>query len=197
MVRTSRFMKQLCAFFGTNSRLFLFLALTLSGVVIGCLFTPHIPAKYSPMIPLLFPPDAGFTRVSVALLAFLRQSLITLAALGILMLSGMSLCGLPAALAVPVLYGTVVGIFEASVLSQQGIEALALSLPGTLLSVWAMLIACAEALRLTLRLIAQVMPGSSKGGLWRDFRLFFWRFLLCFALALLASAITTTLAVVF
>ena len=195
MPRTSRFMKQFHVFLGTNSRLFLFLTLLLAGVVAGCLYAPHLPAQYRPLLTLLEQNNGGFSGFSGALFAFLRHSLVTLCAVGLLMLSGMSLCGVPVTLAVPPLYGGIWGLFLATTLESRGTVALALAVPEALLGVWTVLIACAESLRLSLRLTALVMPGSQKSGLWRDFRLFFLRFLLCFSLALLSSAVGTTLAV--
>ena len=195
MPRTSRFLKQFRTFWGTNSRLFLFLTLLLTGLVIGCVWYPHFPSEYAPLLSYFKAESGEISGFSGALTAFFRHSLVTLSALGLLMLSGMSLCGIVVVFAVPVAYGAAWGVFLTSLLETEGVLALALTLPEALLAVWALLIACAEALRLTSRLVAQVMPGSPKGGLWRDFRLFFLRFLLCFSLALLASAVGTTLAV--
>ncbi len=194
MARTSRFVKQLHAFLGTNSRLFLFLSLTLAGVALGCIWYPHFPDRYIPLLSLFTTESGEISGFLGGVSAFLRHSLPTLTSVGILMLSGMSLCGLPAAIAVPIIYGTATGLCEAFVLKTGGVLALAVSLPASLIFVWTLLIACAESLRLTLRLVSQVMPGSPKSGLWRDFRLFFWRFLLCFSLALAASAMDIALA---
>jgi len=192
MPRTSRFMKQLRTFFGANSRLFLFLTLVLSGVVAGCVWYPRLPARVTELFTALSQNKADFSGFFGALAAFFRHSLVTLSAVGLLMLAGMSLCGLPVALTVPFAYGVFTGFCECALLQSGGVVSLALSLPEALLALWTILIACAESLRLTLRLVSQVMPGSQKAGLWRDFRLFFRRFLLCFLLALLSSAVGTT-----
>ena len=192
MRRTSRFFKQLRHFIVTNSRLFLFLALLLSGVAIGCRIEPRVPKSGIALLQSLSYSKTTFSGIGDAISVFWRGSLVSLAAIGLLMLCGMSLCGIPVVLCIPLLFGVWTGLFESFLLSQSGTKALLLALPGTLLTVWAVLIACAEAFRLTLRLVAQVMPGSPKTGVWRDFRLFFLRFLLCFLLALLASAIQTT-----
>ncbi len=197
MPRTSRFRKQFHTFFGAHSRLFLFLTLVLSGVVAGCLWYSRLPVRATALLSTLCQGGGGFAGFFGAITAFFRNSLVTLAAVGLLMLAGMSLCGLPVSLAVPFFYGAFTGFCEVALLKDGGVTALLLSLPGTLLAVWTMLIACAESLRLTLRLVSQVMPGSQKAGLWRDFRLFFRRFLLCFLLALLASAVGTTLSLLF
>lgn len=192
MKRTSHFFRQLRRFVGTNSRLFLFLGLLLVGVAVGCRLEPHIPKNVLALFRSLSFSKTAFSGIGDVLSVFWRGSLVSLVAIGLLMLSGMSLCGIPVVLCVPALFGVWLGSFESYLLSQQGIKALALALPGTLLTVWALLIACAEAFRLTLRLVAQVMPGTPKSGLWRDFRLFFLRFLLCFLLAFAASAVQTT-----
>ncbi len=197
MRRTSHFFRQLRHFVGTNSRLFLFLGLLLAGVAVGCRLEPHLPKAADALLQSLSASKATFSGIADVLSVFWRGSLVSVAAIGILMLFGMSLCGIPVVLCVPALFGAWLGLFETFLLSHQGMKALALSLPGTLLAVWAVLIACAEAFRLTLRLVAQVMPGTPKTGLWRDFRLFFLRFLLCFLLAFSASAIQTTTTVLF
>lgn len=194
MARTSRFMKQLHTFLGTNSRLFLFLSLTLIGVTLGCIGFSHVSDRCRSLLSLFAAQSGTISGFSGALFAFLRHSLPALAAIGVLMLSGMSLCGIPAVFIIPVAYGAVTGLCEAFTLEQGGVVALALSLPATLVFVWTLLIACAESLRLTLRLVAQVMPCSPKSGLWRDFRMYFWRFLLCFSLAIAASAMDVALA---
>lgn len=197
MRRTSHFFKQLRRFVGTNSRLFLFLGLLLVGVIVGCRLAPHMPQSTTALIQSLSISKTSFSGVTEVFSVFWQGSLVFLVAIGLLMLSGMSLCGIPAVLCIPALCGVWIGLFESVLLATRGMQALALALPGTLLAVWAVLIACAEAFRLTLRLVAQVMPGTPKTGLWRDFRLFFLRFLLCFLLAFLASAIQTTTAVLF
>ena len=197
MPRTSRFHKQFRAFWNANSRLLLFLTLVLTGVVAGCVWYARFPAEYRPLLAFFEQSEGGFSGFSETLFAFLRHSLVTLSAVGLLMLGGMSLCGLPVTLLIPLVYGGAWGLYLTSVTQSRGIAALALTLPEALIAVWTVLIACAEALRLTLRLVSLVMPGSQKSGLWRDFRLFFLRFLLCFLLALLASAVGTTLAVLF
>ena len=195
MFRTSRFFKQFCVFFGNNSRLFLFLALILCGVGVGCFASSSLPATASPLLELITPRLPEQLRFLPVLTAFFQNSLVTLTAIGLLMLFGMSLYGLPAVAVLPFSYGVALGLGEMAVVRSLGAVGLLLTLPGTLVAVWAVLIACAEALKLTLRLIAQVMPSPSKSGLWRDFRLFFLRFMLCFLLGILGSAIQTTTAV--
>lgn len=195
MIRTSRFFKQFCAFFGNNSRLFLFLALVVCGVGVGCFAFAALPAAATPLLELMTPRLPEQLRFLPVLAAFFQNSLVTLTVIGLLMLFGMSLYGLPAVAVLPFGYGVALGLGEMTVVKTAGVVGLLLSLPGALVAVWAVLIACAQALKLTLRLIAQVMPSPPKGGLWRDFRLFFLRFILCFLLGLLASAIQTTMAV--
>lgn len=184
-------------FVGQNQWLLWLLLLFWAGVLMGCLVFLSAAAPLADVLePLLAPsaPPVGFFAMlrrtgSSCFLGFLLLLL--------LFLAGLSVCGAPAALAVPSFFGMGLGLSESYYYAQGGwgvgYTALLL-LPHTLLTAAALLMACAESVRLSALLCRQLLPRqSSCGGLWPQFRLYLARFLICFALLFVAGVLDTAL----
>lgn len=198
---TGEWRRDLWHFLVHNQRLLLLLGLFLGGVEIGCLL---FRAAYAPLSDalraLLTPtvPKAGFSGLFHLMTVSCFPTVILLLAL---FLAGLSACGAPVALVIPLFFGMGLGLSEAFYFAQGGwgVGYVALLvLPHTLLAVVALLMGCAESIRMSALLCRQMLPRQGGcGGLWPSFKLYLARFLLCFGLAFIAGALDTVLRLCF
>lgn len=184
-----------------NQRLLWLLGLLLLGVEIGCLVFRAAPRPLAAALDgLLTPtkPAAGFAGMFRLMTASCSPTLLLLL---LLFLAGLSACGAPLAVAVPLFFGMGLGLTEAYYFAQGGwgVGYVALLvLPHTLSAAVGLLMATAESVRLSTRLCRQMLPGQSLGGgLWPDFKLYLARFLLCAGLLFAAGALDTVLRLCF
>lgn len=176
MKRTNSFRR----FFIGNRRLLLFLALLLGGCLVGVLlhnsFRQTLPESLTALLRVQTVSDG--LRGGVACMA--SSCFQTFCLLAILFLSGLSACGAPITFAVPLFWGVGLGMTEAYYYACGGAGVLlvaVLVLPHSLLKAAALLMGCAESLRMSLLLSGQLLPKSAHcGGLWQDFRLYALRF---------------------
>ena len=182
-------------FIRSHKRLMLFLTLLLSGVVIGCLFFKAYGqgeiAYLSRVLTLSsLSPDVK------AVLSALYHSCFLPTLLLVLFLSGLSACGLPVVLAVPLFFGLGIGMSEAYYYSTgwRGVlTVLLLLLPPLLLKSLALLMASSESMRMTLLFSRQLLAEpSSSDGMHSHFRLYILRFLI-FLLMVLAAGVADVL----
>ena len=183
------------AFWQQNGRLLVFLLLFLIGASLGC------PAyrygadtlKALPSVFLIEPTTgtAATDELTVFGHALIGSGLLLL----ILMAAGLSAIGAPVVFAVLFLFGVSVGFTEAYVFSSDGLWRMAfILLPPTMLLLWTLLMAACESLRMTLRIVGQVMPRTAgAGGLWTDFKRFLLRYWIFAALTILSAALQTLL----
>ncbi len=184
-------------FLKQNRRLLLLLLLPLIGCISGMvLYSPlstSLPAEWWSLLPLT-PVRADAASVFSQWLSSCFQPLCLLA---LLFFSGVSACGAPLVVLVPVFWGIGLGLSE-TYYAQSGMSGwLVLAvvlLPPAIMELVALLMACSEALRLTLLMAVQFLPRSARcGGLWQDFRLYCVRFLVLLAFVLGAGALDVIL----
>ena len=188
-------------FAAKNRQLLWLLGLFLAGVEIGCLvFRGAHGSLKTVLAPLLTlqPPAGGMAGVIRMMTGACAPALLLLL---LLFLIGFSACGAPLALAVPLFFGMGVGLSEAYYYAQAagGVRYVALFyMPHTLLTLIALLIGCAAAVRMSVQLCRQLLPHKSIGeDLWREVKLYAARFLLGGALVFAAGALDTVLRICF
>ena len=184
-----------------NQRLLWLLSLFLGGVQIGCtVFRSAWKPLGTALSGLLSPtlPSAGLAGAVQLLIASCAPTFLLLLLLFFL---GFSACGAPPALMVPVFFGAGLGLSEAYyfALGARGVGyVVLLLLPPTLVSATALLMACAESMRLSSKLCRQLLPHPTIGGnLWPELKLYLARFLLCAGLLFLAGVLDTVLRICF
>ena len=169
--------------------------LFLMGVGIGCPAFRHgaDTLRSIPALWLIYPSSSSAT--SGVLTVFAHACLWPGLLLLILMAVGLSAVGAPAVFAIPLLYGVGVGFSEAYVFSADGLwQMVWMVLPPTLLTLWTLLMAACESLRMTLRIVGQVMPrGVGQGSLWTEFKRYLLRYWIFVGLTLLSAALQTLL----
>ncbi|MGI6265382.1 MAG: stage II sporulation protein M [Acutalibacteraceae bacterium] len=170
----------IASFWRDHHRLTIFLLLLALGVAGGLLVDPGLigwaAAGAKPQ------PVAGFADGMAQVFA---SCLSAWCLLTVLFLGGLSACGAPITAAVPLFYGLGLGVTQ-TLWSADGrwwVSALLLW-PCRLPEMVAVVYACCESLRLSTLLAAQLLPGGTMGGLWRDFKWYLTRFLIYFLLAL-------------
>ncbi len=185
------------SFLKQNRRLLLLLLLPLIGCIGGMvLYSPlsvSLPAEWLALLPLT-PVKGDF---GVVLSQWLSSCFQPLCLLALLFISGVSACGAPLVVLVPIFWGIGLGLSEAHYL-QNGMSGwlviAVILLPSAIMELVALLMASSEALRFTLLMAVQFLPRSARcGGLWQDFRLYCVRFLVLLAFILGASALDVIL----
>lgn len=182
-------------FWQQNGRLLVFLMLFLMGVGLGCPAYRHgaEPLRAIPSVWLIAP--SGVSAISDVLTAFAHACIGSGLLLLILMTAGLSAVGAPVVFAVPLVYGFGVGFSEAYVFSHDGLWKMVwMLLPPTLVALWTLLMAACESLRMTLRIVGQILPHTAgAGGLWNDFKQYLLRYWIFAGLVLLSAALQTLL----
>lgn len=189
MYRTThvRFFRNFGRFLWQHIWMLVFLCLFFIGVGIGCsVYVGLTEEKRSLLTEVLsiraiVPSFGGF------LSAVFSNLLFPTILIGILICAGLSACGAPIVGVVPILYGMGIGMIEAFYcMAENSVWVLiALVIPSTLLGVWTLLMACSEALRMTMRLAGQLLPSSKvSGNLWNELKLYFFRFLIFWVLSI-------------
>lgn len=185
------------AFVAENRRLLAFLALFFIGVLGGVLVFTASHGSLSEELALMLDVPAVAEGFQGGIAALFSSCFSTVVLLLVLFLAGMSTCGAPVAVLVPVFYGLGLGLTEAYYYGAGGTGVLFTALlvvPHSLIAAAALLMGCSESLRLTLLLSGQLLPTSAHcGGLWQDFRLYCVRFLLFFGLAFGAGVLDVCL----
>ena len=177
-------------FLADNYRTLLFLALPLAGCLCGSLLYGAVRGSvWARLLPIGAVPRT-FGAIWSAFWSSCFQPLLLLA---VLFVSGLSACGLPAAMATPVFWGIGLGLtqayYYASGWAGVGVTA-AVLLPHSVMEAVALLMGAAECFRMSVRFAALLLPHSAHcGGLWQPFRLYAMRFFLL-ALLLLGAAAT-------
>lgn len=117
----------------------------------------------------------------------------TLCLLAVLFISGLSACGAPVIVAVPLFWGIGLGLTLGYDYAGGGMGVLIAAifvLPHSLPEAVSLLIGCVAALRMSLQLAGQLLPhGAHCGGLWQDFRNYCLRFLLAIPFLLTAGVL--------
>ncbi len=176
---TTRRRRQTRVFMESNRRLFPLAGLFLLGVLIGVLLycAANRAVDWSGLLTLS--PVEGDWRGWLAALWDRVFSAVLL--LGILFLLGLSPCGAPFALAVPLFHGLGLGLLEAYYYSgglDGVLTAAVIVMPHGLLTAAVLCAATVESLRLSAGLGRQLLPTGADGGLWSVFRVYYLRFLL-------------------
>lgn len=193
--------RKLWQFLVSNQRLLWLLFLFLIGVECGCLVFRTAGAPLTAALEPLLAPKAVSGGFAGAFRQMTAACFPAMALLAVLFLSGLSACGAPVALAVPLFFGMGLGLTEAYYFAGgiRGIGYVALLvLPHTLPALIALLMSCAEAARMSVLICRHLLPhGGGCGGLWPDFKLYLARFLLCVGLVFAAGALDTLLHMAF
>lgn len=198
MFRTTRRRLRDCRrFIQSNSRLLFLLTLLLSGFVVGCLVFHYYGQAESAYLGTLLSVQKLGNGIQQYLSALYSSCFLPIVLLAILFLCGLSACGMPMILLVPVFYGLGLGLSESFYYSSglRGVLiVVCLILPHILLKSAALLMASCEAMRMTLSLSAQFTAHAvGMGGLSRSFRLYVQRFLLFLCLLLAAGILDVLL----
>lgn len=191
------FRRTVAAFAARHGPLIGLWMLCLIGVAVGCvLLTCASDSLYASVAAYLqpVPLSTGFG----GMLALAAQSALpSLLWLLCLFAAGLSVGGLPVSPGILLLYGMGTGLAAAYHFSRgwSGVGYTVLFVvPRTLVTMAALLPAAAETLRLSLRLCRQLAPHQGLcGGLWRDFRRYLIRYLLCVGVILAGSVADTLL----
>ncbi len=183
---TTRRRRELLTFWRDNRRLFPCMGLFLLGAACGvAVYTTAPVSAVAGLGDLLrvAPVEGGLRR---GLSALWGSCFSTLLLLGGQYLLGLWACGAPFVLAVPLLHGLGLGLTEAYYysLGPRGVSAVAAAiLPAGLLNAALLVMAGAQATRLSARFTRLLLPAKAGGepatGLWEEFRLYCLRFLLC------------------
>lgn len=118
----------------------------------------------------------------------------------LLFISGLSACGAPVTVFVPLFYGLGLGLTQAYWGSKGGSGLLlsaVLVWPHCLVEMVALLMGCCESLRMSLLLASQLLPSGTIGGLWRDFKLYITRFLVFIVISFAAGVIDVIMRMIF
>ena len=194
--RYARFWREFGRFLWEHILLLLFVGVFLVGVIAGCSGFAAFPAQSQQQLSSFLALQSPAPDFSGFIVAVFSHYLLPFLLILLLALSGLSACGVPFIALVPVLYGLGIGMQEAYYFSTEGgtVPLLIAVLPPTLLLVWTLGMACSEALRMTLRLSRQMLPGTAvSGNLWPDLKLYLTRFLLFLLLALGAALLQTVI----
>ena len=197
MLRTSSaWFRQCRRFLKTHSRLVLFLVLLLAGFVAGCCLYNVYGKTESAFLGSVLTLSRLNTDVRSLASAVYHSCFSPVLLLIVLLFCGLSACGLPVILAVPVFFGMGVGMSEAYYYSTgwHGVLlTVILLLPQLVFKAAALLMASAESMRMTLLFSGQLLPNQTAcGGLYKDFRLYILRFLIFFFM-IVAAGITDVL----
>lgn len=163
-----------------NRRLLLFLLLPLCGCIGGLvLYTPLNSISTDWLSLLTF--DTIDHTVSSVFLAWLSTCFQPFCLVALLFISGLSVCGAPCTVFLPIFWGVGLGLHQAYY-AQSGANGwlilLAVVLPAAAMQMVVILMASSESLRMSVLLAAQLLPRSSRcGGLWQVFKLYCIRFL--------------------
>ncbi len=174
-----------------NRRVLAFLLLPVLGCVLG-MAVQRAGGSAAPWAAWLSiqPPAGGFVG---ALSAWVSSCFHLLLLLSVVFVAGLSACGAPLGLVVPLFWGMGLGMTLANCYSA-GFAGVAVAavvlLPHSAMEGVALLMGASECLRMSLRFTVQLLPRSAHcGGLWQDFRLYIVRFLLLLLLLLGAGAL--------
>ncbi len=184
-----------------NRRLLLMLVLTIlgcvSGVSVYASWREQVPSFLSELL-VVSPVQAEVGAVMGQFFASCFQALCLLL---LLFLSGLSACGAPVSLLVPVFWGLGLGLLQAHYYAQGIVGMLFATLlivPHSLLKAVVLAHGAVQSLQLSLQLAGQLLPrGAHCGGLWQLFRLYCVRFLLYLPLLLAAAALDVGLRLCF
>ena len=193
MFRTShRGVRQCSRFIRSNSRLMILLSLLLTGVAVGCILFRVYGKTESDFLGTLLAvesPSVGFRSLLFAVYNASFQIVILLL---VLFFGGLSACGLPIVLLIPLFFGLGMGMSEAYYYSigwTGVLTAVVVLLPPFVLKATALLMACAESMRMTLLLGHRLLSAQAETeGLYGQFRLYLLRFAV-FALIALVGGI--------
>ena len=192
--RVGRSLRRFCT---ENHRLLFYLVCLIIGIALGLTLSPASAREWLSSVMEIQPVSGSFIQAvwQVFSSCFLVECLVVL-----LLISGLSACGAPVTILVPLFYGLGLGLSQAY-WGAQGAHGLLLSAvliwPHSLVEMLALLMGCCEWLSMSLLLASQLLPGGTIGGLWRDFKLYLSRFLLFAAIALAAGMVDVLLRVAF
>lgn len=195
MFRTTFHFRRWGRFVRTHGRLLVLLGLLLFGFVMGCVLFSAYGHNESAFLSMLFTvkqPEPGFKGVLTTLYNSCFQAVVLLL---VLFVSGLSACGLPLILAVPLFFGLGFGTCAAYYYNTGwvGVWQVVRLIPSIAIKSAAILMGAAEATRMTLLFSGQLLAGHTVSeGLNKEFRLYILRFLI-FLLIAVAGGIVDVL----
>ncbi len=188
-------------FIRSHSRLMLLLTLLLAGVVIGCLLFTAYGKSESAFLGTVLTVGPLEKGVKAALSALYNACFQSLLLLLILFFCGLSACGLPVILLVPLFFGLGLGMSEAYYYSTgwKGVllTVVLLLLP-TIFKAVSLLMAASESMRMTLLFGGQLLTrGGGNEGISKDFRLYLLRFVIFALIALIGGIVDVLLRMIY
>ena len=190
----------LADFIVDNRRLLIFLTRFLCGTLGGVMIFVACHEAVTEELQMILQIGSVGGSFLEAASSLLSSCFFTLLMLAVLFLTGLSACGAPVTILVPLFFGLGVGMTEAYYYAggAGGILFTALFiLPHSLVSAAALLMGCSESLRMTLLISGQLLPSVHCGGLWQDFKLYCTRFLIFAGIAFAAGVVDILLRLFF
>lgn len=181
MNRTTIYLKKCGTFIRTHRRLLILLGLLLLGFAVGCLLYSRYGQGESTFFGTLFQVQQRQPGIQGALKGLYNSCFQSVVLLFILFVSGISACGLPLILGVPVFFGLGFGTCAAYYYSigWNGVWQVVLLLPSMIIKAIAVLSAAAEGYCMTVKCSGIFIAGHTvTGGLHREFKLYVLRFLI-------------------
>ncbi len=185
-------------FITDNRRLLAFLLLPIGGCVCGMVLYGLVqPAEWLGLL-TVESVSRSFSGVFSQLFESCFQPVLLLA---LLFIAGLSACGAPIAVVIPIFWGLGLGMTQACYYANgwQGLLVVAaVMLPHSAMEAVALLMASSECLRMSLRFTVLLLPRSAHcGGLWQEFRLYCFRFLVLLLLLFGAGALDVAMRLIF
>jgi hypothetical protein len=187
-------------FLAENRLLILFSMIFIAGAALGVMIYAVSGPVITQELGTIFKVKAIIGGFKDGITALFSSCFSTFLLLALLFLCGLSACGAPFAVVVPLFFGMGLGLTEAyySSVGIQGFFASALLIiPHYLVAATALIFGSMESIRLSLLISRQLLPDGIIGGLWQDFKMYCLRFLVYLILAFASGIIDVCLRLLF
>lgn len=187
-------------FLAANRLLLVFCLLFLAGVLLGVIVFALSRSFISSELGLMLNGNSAVQGFNGGIAELFSSSFSAILLLALLFLFGLSACGVPFAVIVPLFFGMGIGLTEAYYYSTgiAGIAAVALLIaPHYLVAAAALTLGSMESIRMSLLFSRQLLPGGFMGGLWTDFKLYCARFLVFLGLAFASGILDVIMRLLF
>lgn len=187
-------------FLATNRLLLVFCLLFLAGVLLGVMVYAVSRSALDSELGLILSGNSVTKTINDGISSLFSSSFSAIVLLALLFLVGLSACGVPFAVVVPLFFGMGIGLSEAYYYST-GIAGLAvvalLVAPHYLVAAIALILGSMESIRMSLLFSRQLLPSGLMGGLWGDFKLYCARFLVFLGLAFASGILDVIMRLLF
>ncbi len=178
-----------------NSVMVFLTVLILCGVTVGCAFYSILSNENKFLISSIMAYTTTPTDfISGCSAVFSSAFEVYMLIIGLFLL-GLTPYGIPLIFLMPLSFGFAMGATECFYYETAGLKAVAITfLPCMIISSIAIMIACAQAFRMSRLFSCQLLPYSAHcGGMWQDFKMYIFRYLFCLFLAFAAAIVNVLL----